>query len=108
MFKLSQVLQFYPPLHALHSPETKLYPITQAVHDLLLLHERSGLQAPVALSQVNPPTHEVQFVACFSVHYLHGSRHCSVQLLLINLNPGLQSLQVPLAQVLHLGGHGLH
>jgi len=40
----SHVLQFDPPLHTLHSPATKLYPIGQDVHDISELQERSGEQ----------------------------------------------------------------
>ena len=108
MSMLSHVLQFCPPLHGLHSPVTKLKPIGHEVHDLLELHVRSGAQTPVAGSRVYPPRHEVQLSAFFSVHSWHGSLHCSVQLLLFNLNPGLHSVQAPLMQFLHLGGQGLH
>jgi hypothetical protein len=93
--KLSQVRQFGPPLHFLHSPATKLNPIGQEVQFLFSLHERSGLQTPLAGSRAYPPMHEVQLSAFVYEHSLHGSLHCSVQLLLTNLNPGLHSLHVP-------------
>jgi hypothetical protein len=105
--ELSQVLQFYPPLHGLHSPTTKLKLIGHDVQDLLELHERSGAQTPLA-SRAYPPMHELQLSGLFSEHYLHGSLHCSVQLLLTNLNPGRHSIQFPLVQFLHLGGQILH
>jgi hypothetical protein len=107
MSTLSQVLQFGPPLHCLHSPTTKLKPIGHEVQDLSALHARSGAQTPLA-SRAYPPMHEVQFSGLFSEHSLQGSLHCSVQLLLINLNPCLHSRQFPLVQFLHLGGHFLH
>lgn len=104
---LSQVLQLGPPLHCLHYPATKLKPIGHDVQDLSLLHERSGVQTP-SPDKAYPPRHEVQLSALWSVHYLQGSRHCSVQLLFTNLNPARHSVQLPFVQFLHLGGQTLH
>lgn len=88
-----------PPLHTLHSPATKLYPIGQDVHDISELQERSGEQ--LFPFNAYPPIHEVQLVASVSEHSLQGSLHCYKHLLLTNLKPVRHSEHVPFKQVLH-------